>query len=454
MSDCRQEQNSGGGDGDGGFEDRDKQAIAALRRSKKCVVVVGPKLVQELGLEDVMSDPVVRAAIKSGDALQDKESASKVLAALSKHCGLLAKMPESRLIPLLEHLLSQKKLVRVYVDNAYMSLLIPRQSTASISTATAAAASSDQMAARLESLMVTVGGCIDKFFCARCGAKSRLTQAVLFKAMCGQNVKCEACGDSRELASGGWSNDGDGDGGEKPHGLVPDVFRARNNMQAATDQARMDASSAVDFLLAIGEEAQTEESGSDLGSTPMVSAFSILRSSAKQVVSVDSDIDLFVQRWSEEEATSARSTAVQRKQKANADPSVFSLSAEMADASLGDDASAIDSSGSLDAGDATAAERQAKLHAKGGKGRNRERTNLNHLLNFTMPARMPSPLPIVRPRRRAADHGAGGERQAQLNKTTFINANFRFVLKPRFWSTFMAITNRPDMQLRWEWIER
>ncbi|KAJ2252208.1 hypothetical protein EV176_007572, partial [Coemansia sp. RSA 451] len=69
------------------------------------------------------------------------------------------------------------------------------------------------------------------------------------------------------------------------------------------------------------------------------------------------------------------------------------------------------------------------------KNRNREKTNLSHLLNFSLPERAPPPL--SRPKRRTME-GAVSERQAEINRSLFINANFRFVLKPTFWHTFMA----------------
>ncbi|KAJ2808472.1 hypothetical protein H4R20_000882 [Coemansia guatemalensis] len=91
--------------------------------------------------------------------------------------------------------------------------------------------------------------------------------------------------------------------------------------------------------------------------------------------------------------------------------------------------------------------------SKKPKGRNREKTNLNHLLNFTLPAREPPPLPPLARSRRSAENTVS-ERQAEINRSVFINANFRFVLKLRHWTTFARIAVRPDMQLRSEWIER
>ncbi|KAJ2878994.1 hypothetical protein IWW38_006203, partial [Coemansia aciculifera] len=46
------------------------------------------------------------------------------------------------------------------------------------------------------------------------------------------------------------------------------------------------------------------------------------------------------------------------------------------------------------------------------------------------------------------------ERQAELNRVTFINANFRFVLKPMYWLNFKSIATQADLQLEWTWIER
>ncbi|KAJ2702543.1 hypothetical protein FB645_004239 [Coemansia sp. IMI 203386] len=442
------------------LDDSEEQAFDALCRSKTCIVAVCASALHTSELADIRTDPVIESVLHSSSQ-QGTEDSSKVLAALSKHCGSLAKAPESKLTPLLEHLLSTQKLSRVYVDSAYMLTLVPKQQSdipASAAAAAATTSSNDQTAARLESLLVSVCGRVDKLFCVKCGASSRLTQAVLFKAMCGQKVACEACGHSSELAGGSQNSAGDDEICE----LVPDLFRPQQNAQAANDQARRDADNAVDLLLVFGDEA--EANGSESKLSPMKSVLSILRTSSKQVVLVNSNVDVFMQRWGEREKAGTESEAAQSGQKTNTESSVPSLAARIADASLGDDASAADSSdgiskdyatssGSLDTGYA-GAEKQTKSHGKGGKGRNRERTNLNHLLNFSMPARMPSPLPIVRPRRRAAGYGAASDRQSQLNKTTFINANFRFVLKPRFWNSFMAIANRPDMQLRWEWIER
>ncbi|KAJ1725098.1 hypothetical protein LPJ53_000661, partial [Coemansia erecta] len=148
-------------------------------------------------------------------------------------------------------------------------------------------------------------------------------------------------------------------------------------------------------------------------------------------------------------------------------PKLSSLATGIADVTLADGSSEIDSgpdgvNGGSNVSTVTSdmetpltSERQGTAKTKSAKSRNRERANLNHLLNFSLPTRMPSPLPPVRPRRRAgAESGAISERQARVNKAIFINANFRFALKPKFWNTFSLITVRPDMQLRWEWIER
>ncbi|KAJ2685305.1 hypothetical protein H4R19_006812, partial [Coemansia spiralis] len=87
------------------------------------------------------------------------------------------------------------------------------------------------------------------------------------------------------------------------------------------------------------------------------------------------------------------------------------------------------------------------------KGRGRDRPNLNHLLNFSLPVRLPVPPALIRPRRRGGETVVD-ERLAEVNRAVFINANFRFVLKPSHWTAFMAVARRVDMQLRAEWIER
>ncbi|KAJ2589785.1 hypothetical protein EV177_009176, partial [Coemansia sp. RSA 1804] len=90
--------------------------------------------------------------------------------------------------------------------------------------------------------------------------------------------------------------------------------------------------------------------------------------------------------------------------------------------------------------DTSCSKKNNQSRGKKQKGKAREKTNFNHLLNFTLPPRLPPPpTSMVRPRRRVANVYIS-ERQAQINRSTFINANFRFVLKPQYWQNFKPVT--------------
>ncbi|KAJ1893019.1 hypothetical protein LPJ66_006008 [Kickxella alabastrina] len=401
----------------------------AIEEADSCVVLLDTSLSKQLGLGDALDDPAIQAAANNASCLAAEPT--NVYNALSTFCGSLTRAPKPKLQEVLKHLALSGKLARVYTNDANMPLLLTRQS--------GKVAGSDDQLTKIESRIVAVRGCIDKFMCAKCSAKSQLTQAVLFKAMCGQQVACEVCGDRGMLAK---------QMGEAQNGLVPDVFRTVANAQVAIELAQADASAGVHLLVILG----SAKGDSDAWST-VVSA---LDNSSQNTISVGSDIESFVQEWALECAATG---GVQS-------PGLISRVADMTLVASSSDPEESSNgplhnqrnNGNLVLGvdNATSSDKNGNGRGpKGSKGRNRDRTNLTHLLNFSLPARLPLPLQPMRPRRRAAaDPGVGGERQAQINKTIFMNANFRFVLKPRFWTNFMPITVRPDMQLRWEWIER
>ncbi|KAJ2787802.1 hypothetical protein GGI15_000434 [Coemansia interrupta] len=423
-------------DSSGACNDTTAQAIRELQQCESCVIVVTGNIVsKQLGLEDVWTNTAVQNAMDSSC----DGSNNSVYSVLSKLCGSLARAPGSRFADLLAQLALSGKLARVYADDAYAPLLIPRHSTVS-----AAAAGGDQNAAMVESQMVAVRGRIDKFVCSKCTCRSQLTQAVLFKVMCGQSIVCEACKNSQPLASKVPEGDSYAD-------HVPEIFQASKNTQTAVGTAQNDSASGIGLLFIIGA---SDSSVSD----PLSSVLSILETSAERTVSICDDPDSFAQKWIEAAGPNAPESG---------STTLSSLATGIADMTLVDGGSEADSDPegvnngtnlstvTSDMETPSASERQGTAKSKSAKSRNRERANLNHLLNFSLPTRMPSPLPPVRPRRRAgAESGAISERQARVNKAIFINANFRFTLKPKFWHTFSLITVRPDMQLRWEWIER
>ncbi|KAJ1966036.1 hypothetical protein GGI12_000354 [Dipsacomyces acuminosporus] len=244
--------------------------------------------------------------------------------------------------------------------------------------------------------------------------------------------------------------------------------------------ADIDSRSDIDLLLVIGPTSTASSNWTAILSKLSLTAAKVFVVAepdslsngiayTQQAAAVQCDPETFGSRWSE--AATAADQVVPgdpHDNRGDATDGSTSLDAEYPALSCGDVASLsvadlilVESSSTLESSDEISRSQSsmsttnssAKKHSKGSKGRSREKVNLNHLLNFTLPVRMPSPLPVMRPRRRVVDSVASA-RQAQINKRTFINANFRFALKPKFWSNFMPIATRPDMQLKWEWIER
>ncbi|ORZ41699.1 hypothetical protein BCR44DRAFT_1012051 [Catenaria anguillulae PL171] len=85
-------------------------------------------------------------------------------------------------------------------------------------------------------------------------------------------------------------------------------------------------------------------------------------------------------------------------------------------------------------------------------------TSLNHLLNFTLPPRqVQQPLPASANARksssRAAPRGAGGAAWAAVHsKERFINANFRFVVKPE--GSYVKQIADPDVPIDWDLVDQ
>ncbi|KAJ2723069.1 hypothetical protein GGI07_002896 [Coemansia sp. Benny D115] len=423
-------------------------AVDALSKANSCAVLVGTAAFsQQLALPDPLANPAIQAALRDGapedgnaQPTDGSSAASETYSALSSSCGLLARAPRPKLAELLDRMLAAGVLTRVYTESVYSSLFVHGLHGPGGQTVP----DGDSLT-RLEAKIVAFNGCIDKFLCGNCSAASPLTQAVLFKAMCGQQVTCAVCGDRAVL-----TNQLDANG----HGLVPDVFRAKENTLRAMEAAQTDFDEGIDLLLVLGSLESSAQTLSVITAT--------LTQAADKVMVIDSDIDAFVLEITsllkaQESTNTASASNPHDSAGADAPEPLLSAATQATLVEAASDADDTDEGSHIKNGTAPINANKSSAKApRGAKGRTRERTNLNHLLNFTLPARMPSPLPTVRPRRRAgaADSWAASERQTQINKSMFINANFRFALKPSFWQAFMPIASRADMQLRWEWIER
>ncbi|KAJ2109764.1 hypothetical protein GGI16_000593 [Coemansia sp. S142-1] len=355
-------------------------------------------------------------------------------AKISKVCGQLARAPKSSLNELVSSLVSTGKLLHLFTDDAHTALLTPDSR------------SGDQFAA-VESRLVAIHGCVTEYVCKACTARSQLTQAVLFKTMSNVVISCEVCGTSGCMAASASDNGS----------FVPDVFNAQQNAQRALDLAQADARAPIDILLVVGASAGVSHEWASIATVLSLAATKtivldrdlhvpsgISPSSSIELVQIDNE--QLVEQWK-----------VAHAEASDVDQAMLN---GFSDLTLADSSSAAESieeksrsqsqiSSSAGGGESS----QTRKGAKGLKGRNREKASLNHLLNFSLPVRLPPPPAALRPRRRVAESTVT-ERQAELNRVTFINANFRFVLKPMFCLNFMPIATRADMQLDWAWIER
>ncbi|KAJ2125803.1 hypothetical protein IW147_000574 [Coemansia sp. RSA 720] len=401
------------------------QAIQSISTARSCVLLVGPGLSKDIGIDSAL-DFVAKTANASVS-----DVASNVLGAISSYCGRLLSVPNSPVREMIAELVADQHVVRVYTDDVHMSMLYP---------------TNNAHVSDIESRTVCIHGQVTQFACKACTTKSQLTQAVLFKAMNGKHVSCGVCGTMGELATSSDSTDCK---------FVPDVLCAQENERLALEMAQSDAATPIDLLLVLGANSGVSESWSAIAS--------VLSLAATQTLVVG-QIDSVPHALVDGDKTSVvcmGEDAFAQQYLARSVESDYSLDiAAVADISLAD-MSLADASSTAESGD----DRQLQLnHTASGAGdpsgqqrgyrrtknRNREKTNLSHLLNFSLPERAPPPL--SRPKRRT--EGAVSERQAEINRSLFINANFRFVLKPMFWQNFMAVATRPDMQLRPEWIER
>ncbi|KAJ2392338.1 hypothetical protein H4S02_000841 [Coemansia sp. RSA 2611] len=407
------------------------QAIRLIADAHSCVVLVGPKISQDLGLGSALDEPAIKAANAQISGV-GAEARNEVYAAISSYCGRLLTASGSPVRDMIAALAAEHRLAHIYTEDAHTVTLVP------------ASASSEQVS-DIESRSICIHGRITHFTCKVCTAKSQLTQAVLLKAMTDKPIACDVCCAQGALADS--SNSADAT-------FIPDVLCARENEQLALELAQSDAAAPIDLLLVVGasEGASTSWSATAsvlslaatqtlvVGQTDMVPAGIV--SDGKTSVVCESVAE-FVQQYLSHNLAAESDAAL------SAVPSVADLSlAEVSSAAeSGDDRTSHSGRTALGAANGNGQSQGSRR----AKTRNREKANLNHLLNFSLPVRAPPP--VVRPRRRGAE-GPVSERQAQINRSLFINANFRFVLKPQFWQSFMAVASRPDMQLRPDWIER
>ncbi|KAJ2508106.1 hypothetical protein IWW47_000777 [Coemansia sp. RSA 2052] len=263
------------------------------------------------------------------------------------------------------------------------------------------------------------------------------------------DISCGVC-----AARGRMANSASGDSGSA---FLPDIFNAKQNAQSALELAQADASTHIDLLLVVGATANVSPEWTSIATTLSLAAIKTIAldcdqpappgiSPSTSVEIVQVDIEQLSRQWTVAQAE-ARSVGL------------TTLLSGIADMTVAESSSAADSAeewsrsqSRVSSGNAVDSA-QGRKSAKGPKGRNREKASLNHLLNFSLPVRLPPPPAALRPRRRAAE-GAVSERQAELSRATFINANFRFVLKPMYWLSMVQIVTQADVQLDWSWIER
>ncbi|KAJ1872385.1 hypothetical protein LPJ55_003154 [Coemansia sp. RSA 990] len=407
------------------------KAIQLIAQAQSCVLLVGSKVSAELGLTNALDHPTIRAAIDKPAGGDTGSDDNDTLSTISNYCGQLTATQAPGIRRLVTDLTSSQKLVRVYTDDVHTAVLVPPRATA-------------ELYSDIESRTICIHGRVTHFVCQACTAKSQLTQAVLFKAMNGKEVMCGVCGTMGSLAKDAHCHD---------VMFIPDVLRCQENENMALELAQTDS---ADLLLVLGADEEVSEAWAAVASVLSHSATHIL------VIGLSGTISQVLVEGKTLILREQETTFVQQYVDSKLDmngvdqhstDSMFPAIAEMAlveassTAESSDDRSHLLSRPSSDTIDLSIQQKGSRR----SKNRNREKTNLNHLLNFTLPERVP--MPAVRPRRRVAE-GAVSERQAEINRSMFINANFRFVLKPRFWSNFIAVATRPDMQIRFEWIER
>ncbi|KAJ2405400.1 hypothetical protein J3F80_004206 [Coemansia sp. RSA 2526] len=200
------------------------QAIQSISTARSCVLLVGPGLSKDLGIDNAL-DTVVKTA-----NAPVTDTTSNVLCAISSYCGQLLSVPNSPVREMIAELVADQHVVRVYTDDVHMSMLYPTNANSAHIT-------------DIESLTMCIHGQVARFVCNVCTAKSQLTQAALFKAMNNKHVSCGVCGTIGALATNSKSTDCK---------FVPDVLCARENERMALEMAQSDAATPIDLLLVLG----------------------------------------------------------------------------------------------------------------------------------------------------------------------------------------------------------
>ncbi|KAJ1667807.1 hypothetical protein EV178_001004 [Coemansia sp. RSA 1646] len=410
-----------------------------------------------------MDGPAIKAALGAAytsptDSTNIEGISGKAFfSSISKFVGNLAMAPKSALQDLILFLISNNKLTRLYTDDVHTAFF---QFTAGVTT---------ENYAEFESRLVCIHGRATDLVCKKCTSKSKFSQAMLFKVMGGQTVSCSVCGACGSVASSLDSTD---------DRFVPEILDTKTNDALAAAMAEADAAAHVDLLLVFGDVHNSSKEFTDIASAISRTSKQTIVVSESEPVFFDSlglpnppllcriNTETAAQNWvkqltycADDKHTTADSTNTIDHYMDSVDSGLIT---GVTDITLVESSSPAESSddrahapNGLVFEDADIGRSKESSHGRGKKqkGKSREKTNFNHLLNFSLPPRLPPPTLMMRPRRRAANMYSS-ERQAQINRTMFINANFRFALKPQFWQNFKPITVRPDMQLRWEWIER
>lgn len=389
-----------------------KEAYQAIETSSSCAVLDGS------GISHHHNQPSTSSILD--DLTSNSTTSDHVYRTISTLCGQLTSGTfKSTLVSnVIDRLARTNKLIHAYLEDPFIAsycLLSQKKDTG------------------LDSLVVPIHGYIDKFVCQKCTARSQLTQAVLLKTLSYQVVKCEVCGIQGTLGTSVNGSD-----------FCADVLNRQVNEQTAVDMAQSDS---IDLLLILGMSNHPSEQWNMIATTLSATAGQIIiigdGNSLKGIKDnqICTDIAEFEQRLTSDKGEEDSK-----------------LASSMTDISLSTngDSSCSNNSASESTGEQQP-QRQQQSRRNFSKG-NRNKPNLNHLLNFTLPARVTTPLPTIRrPYRRSNNKNSTSvisEEEAEKNKMLFINANFRFVLKPQFWPQMQEIVHRSDMLLKWKWIER
>ncbi|KAJ2554519.1 hypothetical protein EV175_002556 [Coemansia sp. RSA 1933] len=438
-----------------------ESASELISRARSCVVLVAPEVSQQLGLEDVMDDPSIKAALSTapdsihseGTETVGKDTPAKsFFSSISKFIGHLATAPRSALQDLILFLITSNKLTRLYTDDVHTAFF-----------QFGSGMSSDNYA-EFESRVVCIHGRVADLVCKKCTSKSKFSQAVLFKVMSGQDISCSVCDARGSVASSSCNAD---------DAFVPEILDPGANETLAISMADADAAACVDLLLVFGDACHSSKQFSKIVLTISCTATQTIAVSESGLTFLDTlelqnpplicriSTETVAQNWVSqlEDSVDDKATNDMVSFKDSMDSGLITGVTDMtlvessSPNESGDDESHAQNESAFDTDTSRSKESSQGGRGKKQKGRSREKTNFNHLLNFSLPPRLPPPTLLVRPRRRAANTYIS-ERQAQVNRMMFINANFRFALKPQFWQSYKPITIRPDLQLKWEWIER